>query len=115
VHHLYLVLPYFYVGQWNQLFQLVQKVLRGTKMQKLINLLALASFGVSAAVVGAGAYVYLNKDALIESAKEEAIKQVTDTVMKAVPGMISGAMPEMPSLPKTTGGVINAKPAIPGL
>jgi hypothetical protein len=32
-------------------------------MQKLINLLALASFGVSAAIVGAGAYVYLNKDA----------------------------------------------------
>lgn len=88
-------------------------------MQKLINLLALASFGVSAAVVGAGAYVYLNKDALIESAKEAAIKQVTASVTEALPGMIKGAMPEMPkmtggaipqggaSLPKTTG------PALP--
>jgi hypothetical protein len=56
-------------------------------MQKLINLLALASFGVSAAVVGAGAYVYLNKDALIESAKEAAIKQVTASVTEALPGM----------------------------
>ena len=77
-------------------------------MQKLINLLALASFGVSAAVVGAGAYVYLNKDALIESAKEAAIKQVTASVTEALPGMISGAMPEMPkmtggALPKSTG------------
>ena len=81
-------------------------------MQKLINLLALASFGVSAAIVGAGAYVYLNKDAMIESAKEEAIKQVTATVTEALPGMIQGAMPKMPS---STGGVINAKPAIPGL
>ena len=81
-------------------------------MQKLINLLALASFGVSAAIVGAGAYVYLNKDAMIEAAKEEAIKQVTATVTEALPGMIQGAMPKMPS---ATGGVINAKPAIPGI
>ena len=40
-------------------------------MQKIINVLALASFAVSACVVGAGAYVYLNKDALLEQAKEE--------------------------------------------
>jgi hypothetical protein len=77
-------------------------------MQKLINLLALASFGVSAAVVGAGAYVYLNKDALIESAKKAAIEQVTASVSEALPGMIGGAMPEMPkmtggALPKSTG------------
>jgi hypothetical protein len=88
-------------------------------MQKLINVLALASFGVSAAVVGGGAYVYLNKDALIESAKEQAIKAATDSLSEALPGMIQGAMPKMPSvtggaipqggasLPKTTG------PALP--
>ena len=88
-------------------------------MQKLINVLALASFGVSAAVVGAGAYVYLNKDALIESAKEQAIKAATASISEALPGMIQGAMPKMPevtggaipqggaSLPKTTG------PALP--
>ena len=35
-------------------------------MQSLINVLALASFVVSGAVVGAGAYVYANKDALIQ-------------------------------------------------
>ena len=81
-------------------------------MQKLINLLTLASFGVSAAIVGAGAYVYLNKDAMIEAAKEEAIKQVTATVTEALPGMIQGAMPKMPS---ATGNVIESKPAIPGI
>ena len=79
-------------------------------MQKLINLLALASFGVSAAVVGAGAYVYLNKDALIESAKEAAIKQVTASVTEALPGMISGAMPEMP---KMTGGALPQSTGLP--
>ena len=88
-------------------------------MQKLINLLALASFGVSAAIVGAGAYVYLNKDALIEQAKDAATKAATEAVAGALPGMIQSAMPKMPSvtggaipqggasLPKTTG------PALP--
>jgi len=71
-------------------------------MQKLINLLAVLSFGVSAAVVGGGAYLYLNKDALVEGAKEKVTKAVTDAVTEALPGMISGAMPE---LPKMTGGV----------
>lgn len=52
-------------------------------MQKLINLLALLSFGVSAAVVGGGAYLYLNKDALVEDAKEKVTKAVTDAVTEA--------------------------------
>jgi len=81
-------------------------------MQKLINAIALLSGLTSVALIGGSAYVLLNKDALIESAKEEAIKQVTASVTEALPGMIQGAMPKMPS---ATGGVINAKPAIPGL
>ena len=52
-------------------------------MQKLINLLALTSFGVSACVVGAGVYVYQNKDAIIEDAVNSAVSQV---------------MPEIPDL-----------------
>ena len=51
-------------------------------MQKLINVLAVLSFLGTASIVGAGAYVYLNKDALIESAKEEATKAATDAVMR---------------------------------
>ena len=42
-------------------------------MQKIINVLALASVAVSAAVVGTGAYVYVNKDAIIESVTEKAL------------------------------------------
>jgi len=42
-------------------------------MQKLINVLAIASTVVSAAVVGTGAYVYVNKDAIIESVTEKAL------------------------------------------
>ena len=42
-------------------------------MQKLINVLAIASAAVSVAVVGTGAYVYVNKDAIIESVTEKAL------------------------------------------
>ena len=50
--------------------------LRRKLMQKLINVLALASFGVSAAAVGAGIYLYQNKDALIDAAVEMAMEQI---------------------------------------
>ena len=72
-------------------------------MQKLINVLALASFAVSAAVVGGGAYVYLNKDAMIESVKEKVTSAATEAIAGALPGMMDAAMPE---LPEVTGGVI---------
>ncbi len=52
-------------------------------MQKLINLLALTSFGVSACVVGAGVYVYQNKDALVDAAVKSAV---------------AAAMPELPDV-----------------
>ena len=76
-------------------------------MQKLINVLAVLSFLGTASIVGAGAYVYLNKDALIESAKEEATKAATDAVMRdLIPGMLDAAMPEIPEVPSATGGAI---------
>lgn len=56
-------------------------------MQKVINALALISFAVSAGVVGAGAYVYLNKDALIEKAKEKAAEVIGSQLGSA---LISG-------------------------
>ena len=69
-------------------------------MQKIINVLALTSFAVSAAVVGGGTYVYLNKDAMMERAKERIAKAATEAIAGAHPGMIDSAMPE---LPKATG------------
>ena len=58
-------------------------------MQKLINLLALTSFGVSACVVGAGVYVYQNKDAIIEDAVNAAVSQV----MPEIPDLLDGGNP----------------------
>ena len=42
-------------------------------MQKIINVLALASTVVSVTVVGVSGYVYLNREAIIEDIKEKAL------------------------------------------
>ena len=75
-------------------------------MQKLINVVALLSGLVSLSVVGGGAYLYLNKDVLIERARKNAPEAVTKAVTEALPGMVDAAVPE---LPKATG------PALPSL
>ena len=45
-------------------------------MQKIINVLAVVSFAVSAGIVSAGVVVYVNRDALIEKAKERAAEAI---------------------------------------
>ena len=45
-------------------------------MQKIINVLALASTAVSVAVVGTAGYVYVNREAIIEDVKEKAMEAV---------------------------------------
>ena len=72
-------------------------------MQKVINVLALSSFVVSAAVVSGGVYVYLNKDAMIEDVKEKVTTAATEAIAGALPGMLDAAMPELPNV---TGGAV---------
>jgi len=65
-------------------------------MQKIINVLSIASFVISASVVGAGVYIYANKDALLESAKEKIMKQVgAAAVGEALKNLPT---PELPSM-----------------
>ena len=72
-------------------------------MQRLINVLAVSSFVVSASIVGGGVYVYLNKDAMIEDAKEKITNAATEAIAGALPGLLDAAMPELPG---ATGGAI---------
>ena len=53
-------------------------------MQKLINVLALVSFGVSAGIVAGGTYVYLQKDALIETVKENVAEEIQGIIEDAL-------------------------------
>ena len=46
-------------------------------MQNLVNVIALLSGLVSLSVLGGGAYLYVNKDALIEDARAKATEAIT--------------------------------------
>ena len=70
-------------------------------MQKIINVLSVTSFIISASVVGVGVYLYANKDALIDSAKEKIMGQVG-----AIAGDKIKEMVPTPSLPNITGPVV---------
>ena len=65
-------------------------------MQKIINVLAIASTVVSTAVVGSGVYVYVNRASIIDGVKSQ--------VMEAVTGSLGGfgGLGGEPSLPVGT-------------
>jgi hypothetical protein len=75
-------------------------------MQKLINVVALLSGLTSLAVIGGGAYLYLNKDAMIEDVRAKATEEITKAITDALPGLVDSAMPEIPEMPSATGGAI---------
>ena len=79
-------------------------------MQKIINALAVISFLGTASIIGGGTYVYLNREALAEQARERITKAVTAAVTDAIPGMLDSAVP---SLPPATEGPVPIQ--VPGL
>ena len=72
-------------------------------MQKVINILSILSFIGVVGIIGGGAYVYIQRDVLIEDAKEKVAEAATEAVAGALPGLIDAAMPE---IPQVTGGAI---------
>ena len=78
-------------------------------MQKLINGVALLSGLVSLAVLGGGAYLYVQKDTLIEGAREKATAAITEAITEALPAMVDSAMP---SVPEVTGPAMSS-PVMP--
>ena len=62
-------------------------------MQKLVNLIALFSGVVSLSVVAGGAYVYVNKDAMVERAKEKITVAATEAIAGALPDMLNNTAP----------------------
>ena len=60
-------------------------------MQKIINGIAIFSGVVALSVVGIGGYVFIRKDAIIDSVKEK----VMEAVMPDIGGGITDAIPDM--------------------
>jgi len=66
------------------------------KMQKIVNVLAVSSAVVSLAVVGSGLYVYVNRGAIIDNVKSQAL----EAVLGGLGGGLGGA-----SVPSLEGGL----------
>ena len=66
-------------------------------MQKIINVLAVASGLVSAAVVGSGVFVYVNRDSIVDSIKSQAIEAVTGSLGGGLGGDLPVGAPDLPA------------------
>ena len=62
-------------------------------MQKVINVLAVASAAVSIAVVGTVGYVYVNREAIIESVTEKALGSLGGLGGALGGGGLGGSLP----------------------
>ena len=64
-------------------------------MQKIINVLAVASGLVSAAVVASGVFVYVNRDSIVDSIKSQAIEAVTGSLGGGLGGDLPIGTPDL--------------------
>jgi hypothetical protein len=75
-------------------------------MQKIINVLAVASGLVSAAVVASGVFVYVNRDSIVDSIKSQAIEAVTGSLGGGLGGDLPIGTPDLaPAAPADAAAV----------
>ena len=82
--------------------------------QKIVNVIAITSGVVSLAIVGSGLFVFVNRDSIIDSVKQQALEAVTGGL-----GGLGGGLPtgsnDLPSLGATPGVGGPAAPQAPNL
>ena len=64
-------------------------------MQKIINVVAVASGLVSAAVVASGIFVYVNRDSIVDGIKSQAIEAVTGSLGGGLGGDLPVGSPDL--------------------
>ena len=81
--------------------------------KKIVNVIAITSGVVSLAIVGSGLFVFVNRDSIIDSVKQQALEAVTGGL-----GGLGGGLPtgsnDLPSLGATP-GIGGPAPAAPAL
>ena len=64
-------------------------------MQKIVNVLAIASGVVSAAVVASGVFVYVNRDSIVDSIKSQDIEAITGSLGGGLGGSLPVGAPDL--------------------
>ena len=78
----------------------------GFTMQKLFNVMSVASFVMSAGMVAGTAVLYSKLPSIIDGYKGKILESVTGNVTEMLPGQIDEALPELPT---TTGPAVPIK------
>ena len=78
----------------------------GFTMQKLFNVMSVASFVMSAGMVAGTAILYSKLPSIIDGYKGKILESVTGNVTEMLPGQIDEVMPELPT---TTGPALPIK------
>jgi len=78
-------------------------------VQKIVNVIAIASGAVSVALVASGVFVYVNRDSIVDSIKSQAIEAVTGSLGGGLGGGLPIGAPDLasPTNPQA------AAPAVP--
>ena len=80
-------------------------------MQTIFRAISLASFVMSASIIGGGAYVYFQREAILENVKAQVTAHATEAITEALPGLIDGALPALPQTGVADGEVPTTLPA----
>ena len=64
-------------------------------VQKIVNVIAIASGAVSAAVIASGVFVYVNRDSIIDNIKSQAIEAVTGSLGGGLGGDLPIGTPDL--------------------
>ena len=75
--------------------------------------MAVSSFIVSVGIVGGGYYVYSQKDAYIESAKENITKEIQGIIEGVLVDSLNSSVPEVPGVTEVPSTEGNTVPSIP--
>ena len=81
-------------------------------VQKIVNVIAIASGAVSAAVIASGVLVYVNRDSIIDNIKSQAIEAVGGS-LGGLGGGALGAPDLAPPLDSATAPVPSAGLGVP--
>ena len=83
-------------------------------MQKIINVLAVASGLVCAAVVASGIFVYVNRDSIVDGIKSQAIEAVTGSLGGGLGGDLPVGTPDLaPTAPADAAAVPSGGLGVP--
>ena len=71
-------------------------------MQKIINVLAVASFALSSAIAASGVYVYVNRDSIIDGVKQKVMGGFAGGALGSAGSLGGGALTGDVGLPIST-------------